>query len=74
MNATDLVMLTGGISVPVNAYLLALALEARGVRLSSDGEDILVGPRDLLTDADRRAIRELKPHLRQIVGTDVEVM
>jgi hypothetical protein len=69
MNASnDLVVLGSGVSVPVSAYLLALALEARGVRLAGDGDDILAGPRHLLTDEDRTAIRQLKPHLRQIVS------
>ena len=67
MSATDLVFLKGGVSVPVAAYLLVIDLEARGVRLTGDGEDILVGPRALLTDRDRVAIRELKPHLLDIV-------
>ena len=68
MNASnELVVLRGGVSVPVAAYLLAIDLEARGVHLCGDGDDILVGPRALLTDQDRTAIRELKPHLLDIV-------
>jgi hypothetical protein len=67
MSASDLVVLKGGLSVPAAAYILALELEARGLHLSGEGDDILVRPRDRLTDADRTALRHLKPHLRRIV-------
>ena len=68
MNATDLVVLNGGVSVPAAAYVLAISLEARGVHLATEGDDLLVGPRDRLTDDDRSAIRQLKPYLRQILN------
>jgi hypothetical protein len=65
LSATDrTVWLRGGLCVPEAAYRYALDLEARGVHLAGDGPDILVGPRDRLTDADRFTLRALKPHLR----------
>ena len=54
--------------MPAAAVMLAIDLEARGVYIRGDGDDIIVGPRHLLTDDDRTAIRQLKPHLRTIAG------
>jgi hypothetical protein len=68
LTATDIVVLRGGVSVPAAAYLLAIDLESRGVHLAGDGDDLVVGPRDRLTDADRDALRQLKPYVLLLVG------
>jgi hypothetical protein len=68
MNATDLVVLKGAVNVPAAAYFLAIDLESRGVRLAGDGDDLIVGPPDRLTDADRDALRQLKPYVLLLVG------
>ena len=46
--------------------------QARGCRLHVDGQDLLVGPGERLTDADRDQIRRWKPHLLAIVSYDAE--
>lgn len=63
MNATDPVILRGGVSVPVACYLLALDFERRGITFQREGAGLLVGPSTQLTDSDRQAIRTYKPHL-----------
>lgn len=62
-----------GLTLPAAAVLLALDLEARGCHFQLDGEDILVGPSDRLTDHDRVQIRRWKRHLRAIVAYDASV-
>jgi hypothetical protein len=52
--------------VPVEALLLAWALEDRGATFAVDGDDLLVdGP--VLTDADLASLRRCKKHLIAIV-------
>jgi hypothetical protein len=68
MTGSELVMLRHGLTVPVRAIELALDLERRGVHLELDGADILVGPRDRITDDDRQQIRALKPFLLVLVA------
>jgi|KBSMisStandDraft_5_1062788.scaffolds.fasta_scaffold15276_6 hypothetical protein len=63
MSACDLVVLRGGLTLPLAALRLAWALEARGLHLGVDGDLLRVGPRDLLTDDDRAELRRWKPHL-----------
>ena len=43
-DARRYVVLRGGLSLPADPLLLALELEERGLVLSRDGEDLLVGP------------------------------
>ena len=58
-----------GIIVPMEAAKLALDLEYRGVRLVPEGPDgLLVGPKALITDDDRTAIRKWRLHLRAILA------
>ena len=61
------VFLAGGLSVPLRALQLAWDLEDRGCRLVLDGDGLAVGPRELLTDADRAAIRRWRDDLRMVV-------
>jgi hypothetical protein len=67
MTESNRVTLRHGLSIPVRAVEVALDLERRGCRLEVDGSDILIGPRDLITDEDRTAVRALKPHLIALV-------
>ena len=53
--------------LPIEPILLALDLEARGIRLTRDGEDLLIEPWSRLTDDDLAGLRSWKPHLLAIV-------
>jgi hypothetical protein len=68
MSASDFVTLDNGCIVPIAALRLALDLESRGCQLLlDDGDGILIGPRDRVTDADRDGIRRWRNHLRAIL-------
>jgi hypothetical protein len=67
MSASNFVVLPG-LTLPIAPVLLALDLESRGCQLERDGDDILVGPRALLSDEDRTAIKRWKRHLIAIIG------
>jgi hypothetical protein len=45
----------------MDAAELVNRLRARGARLEVDGETLVVSPRSVLTEADRQAIRAMKP-------------
>lgn len=65
----ETVVLTGGLVVPLAALRLAWSLEERGItlRVDSDGDGgLMAGPPRLLTDADRRAMREHRGSLLDI--------
>jgi len=62
------VELKGGPMVPVEAYLTLLDLERRGVTVEASGAGLMVGPRKLLTEADRARVRKWKPHLLMLVN------
>ena len=67
--ATAFVVLKGGLSVPLEALQLAWALEDRGAMFGVDGQDLVVdGPRGLLTDEDRTAIRRWRGELKAIAS------
>ena len=69
MSASDaFVQLKGGLITPVAAIKLALNLEARGCQMEREGDDLIVGPRTLITDDDRAAIRMWKTHLLAILA------
>ena len=61
------VILKGGVSVRLLALQLAWTLEDRGCTLAVDGDDLLVTPSELLTDADRQQIRHWREELKRIV-------
>jgi hypothetical protein len=56
------VCLKNGPVVPVAPILLLLELEAKGLRLSRDGDDILVSPASKLSDDDRKQLKLWKAH------------
>jgi hypothetical protein len=62
-----MVVLTSGLSVPVDALRLAWQLEDRGLHIRFDGEDVCIGPKALLTDSDRAAIRQHRNALKAVV-------
>jgi hypothetical protein len=62
-NACEYVTLRGGLTLPVAVVSLALELEARGLRLTVDGDGLLASPRHLLTDVDRQQIKRWRLHL-----------
>ena len=65
--ATAFVVLKGGLTLPLEALRLALALEDRGATFAVDGEDLVVdGPAGFLTEDDQLAIRRWKRHLMAI--------
>lgn len=68
MSASDYVVFSSGLALPLAALRLAWELEARGLHLGADGEMLTLGPRDLITDEDRARVRRWKPHLLAIVA------
>jgi hypothetical protein len=63
VNVSSLVTLKGGTVVPLAAFRLILDLEGRGCTITSDGEELIISPRRLLTDEDRLAIRQWRQPL-----------
>jgi hypothetical protein len=69
--ASETVTLKGGTTVSLDALQLLWSFQERGciVRLAADDCSMLqVGPRQLITDAERERIRELKPELLTLVS------
>jgi len=67
--AQAVVVLKGGLTVPLDALRLAWALEDRGARFTVDGGDLVVeGPPGFLTDEDRVAIRHWRVPLKAIAS------
>jgi hypothetical protein len=63
LTAESLVMLRGGLTVRVEAVRLLLDLEARGVKLERDADDILIRSGSPVTEDDRQALRRFKGHI-----------
>ena len=74
MSASEqFVSLRGGLMLPLPAVQLALDLEHRGLYLRlEDGDVLVVGPRERLTDDVRIAIRRWKTHLLTIASYDAD--
>lgn len=62
MNACDFIILRGGLCIPRPALEIALDLEARGIRLQADGDELLV-PKGVLTVDERQVLRRWKQHV-----------
>lgn len=58
-----LVLLAGGLCVPLPPLALLLELESRGFALSRDGADILVRPFSKLSDDDKKQLKLWKQHV-----------
>ena len=65
--ASEPVTLKGGFVVTLTAVELLWRLEARGLNLEREGDQLAVGPRQLLTDADRRGIRDHRDELLLLI-------
>jgi hypothetical protein len=64
---SELVTLRNGFAVPLAVLRLAWDLEGRGCSVTVEPGDVLrVGPRALLTDRDREAIKTWKPALIEL--------
>ena len=63
----SIVMLRPGICAPLEAIELLWRLEERGLSVAMEGERLAIGPRILITDNDRAAIRRLSGHLQTCV-------
>ena len=50
------VVLSSGLAVALEPVLLLLDLEARGLRVSRSGDEMVVSPRGRLSDAERDAL------------------
>ena len=59
----EVVVVAGGLSIPLRAFRVAWALEARGFSFREDRGDLVVRPRHCLTDADRTSIRQCRDEL-----------
>lgn len=72
MSRSEFVVLPG-LTVPLEVVQLALDLEQRGVHLiREDGDVLLVGPRERVTDDDRVQLRRWKRHLLAIMAYDAD--
>jgi hypothetical protein len=43
------------------------ALEDRGLRFRLDGDDLIISPKELITDADRTQLKRWKVHVRALI-------
>ena len=68
MSGSELVILRNGPVVPLAPLQLLWTLEGRGLHFRLDGGDIVVNPRERLTDADRALLRRWKRHVTAILG------
>ena len=67
LTPSETVMLVPGLVVSLDALRLLWALEDRGCTVQADGGNLLVGPRHLLTEAERARVRQHKPELLALV-------
>ncbi len=67
MSGSDLVTLKGGLTVPLPVLQIVWSLEDRGLHFRLDGDEIVVSPRELMTDDDRAALRRWKTDVRAIL-------
>ena len=67
MIASEPVTLKGGFVVTLTAVQLLWKLEARGLNLEHEGDQLAVSLRELLTDADRRRIRDHRDELLLLI-------
>jgi hypothetical protein len=65
--SSDYVCLRNGPTVPLAPLQLLWRLEDRGLRFRLDGDDLVISPKEHLTDDDREQLRRWKAHVRVIV-------
>lgn len=70
MDACDgrYVLLKGGLALPIAPIRLALDLESRGIRLTRDGDDLVIEPWSRLTDDDLDGLRRWKAHMLALLA------
>ena len=73
MTANSLIVLKGGLAVPLEPLRLAWALEHRGYAFRVEGDDLLVSPCDGLTADDWQRLRRWKPDLCALVAYCAQV-
>ena len=66
-SASEAVTLKGGMVVRLTALQLLWRLEARGLNLEREGNQLAVSPRQFVTEGDRRDISEHRDELLQLV-------
>ena len=59
---------------PALSLVTPLDLEARGLTVSREGDDLLISPPGRLTDDDRSALRRWKSHLLALVSYQPEAV
>jgi hypothetical protein len=70
----EVVVLKGGVTVPVSAIELGLQLEDKGVTLVVRGDALGVHPAARLTDDDRVRIRKHRDGLKVIATYDADAV
>lgn len=65
---SEYVLLKGGLAVPAAPLILLFQLEERGLTFMQDGEDLIVKPRERLTEDDCRQIRRWKTHILALLA------
>ena len=66
--ASSPITLKGGLTVSLDALQLLWSFENRGCVVKVDAGSLLVGPRALITDAERGQIREHRDELLALVA------
>jgi hypothetical protein len=62
------VVLRGGLAVPVAPILLLCELEARGIAVWREDDDVLVQPWQRVTDEERVALKRWKSHVLSLLA------
>jgi hypothetical protein len=61
------VVLAGGLTVPAESIRLLLRLEAAGLQVTREGNELLVRPRGQLTPDDRAALARWRAHVLALI-------
>jgi hypothetical protein len=72
VSSCDFVTLRGGLIVARAALDFAFDFEARGGRMTVDGEFLALAPKRLITDDDRASVRKWRNHLLAICTYDAD--
>jgi hypothetical protein len=66
-SSEQIVVLAGGLSLPLPAVLFVLDLEARGFSLCRDGDHLVVRPASKLAIKDRLDLARWKPQVLAVI-------